>query len=66
MLELLRIAPESKIVIASGYAVDGPIQKTLEQGAAGFIGKPYHMEDMLRTVRRILNESPPIQSASPR
>ena len=57
MLELLKINPDARIIIASGYAVDGPIQKTLEQGAAGFIGKPYHMEDMLKTVRRVLNQT---------
>jgi two-component system cell cycle sensor histidine kinase/response regulator CckA len=62
MLEILRIAPNAKIVIASGYAVDGPVQKTLEQGASGFIGKPYHMEDMLKTVRRVLNDSLPAHS----
>lgn len=54
--ELLRLDPSAKIIIASGYSYNSQINKTLESGAAGFVGKPFQMEDLLKTVRRVLDE----------
>jgi len=52
--ELLKIYPEIKVIIASGYSENGKVEKTVESGAAGFIAKPYHLSDMLKKVREIL------------
>ena len=54
--ELIRINPAAKIIIASGYSIDGPIKKTLEAGAAGYVGKPYRLTDLLDKVRAVLDE----------
>ncbi|MBW2589562.1 MAG: response regulator [Deltaproteobacteria bacterium] len=53
--ELLKIYPEIKVIIASGYSENGKVEKTVESGAAGFIAKPYHLVDMVKKVREILD-----------
>ena len=52
--EFLKIYPEIKVIIASGYPENGKVEKTVESGAAGFIAKPYRLTDMLKKVREIL------------
>jgi len=54
--ELLKMNPKSRIIIASGYSINGPAKEVLEAGAKGFISKPYDMKGMLQTVRKILDE----------
>ncbi|MBE9541343.1 MAG: PAS domain S-box protein, partial [Proteobacteria bacterium] len=54
--ELLKMNPKSRIIIASGYSINGPAKEVLEAGAKGFISKPYDMRGMLQTVRKILDE----------
>ncbi len=54
--ELLKIDPEVKVIIASGYPSIGKVKETLESGAAGFIGKPYNLKDMLKKVREFLDQ----------
>ena len=53
--ELLKIDPQAKIVIASGYSVNGPTREALEAGARGFISKPYEVRKMLKVVREVLD-----------
>jgi PAS domain S-box-containing protein len=52
--ELLAINPFAKILIASGYCSDDTVKNALKSGAAGFIGKPYQLPDLLSRVRIIL------------
>ncbi len=52
--ELLIIDPEIKVIISSGYPKDAKVKEMLESGAAGFIGKPYRLTEMLKKVREIL------------
>jgi DNA-binding NarL/FixJ family response regulator len=53
---LLRLDPRVKLLIASGYSVDGRLEETLRSGARGFISKPYELRDLLKRVRDILDE----------
>ncbi len=52
--ELLRLNPSVKVLIASGYAATQTVQSVMEAGAAGFMAKPYRLEDMLKKVRDVL------------
>ena len=54
--EILRLDPRARVLIASGYSPDGTIRETLEGGAKGFVGKPYNLKQLLKTVRDALNE----------
>jgi two-component system, cell cycle sensor histidine kinase and response regulator CckA len=53
--ELLRIDPEARVLIASGYSAESLPKETTEGGAVGFTGKPYKMKEMLRVVRKLLD-----------
>ncbi len=54
---LKEIDPSVRILISSGYAVDGRPQSLLSAGAAGFLQKPYRVGTLAATLRRILGES---------
>jgi len=53
--ELLKINPQAKVIIASGYSVNGSEKKTIEANAKGFIRKPYNVREMLNLVREVLD-----------
>jgi len=54
--ELLKINPEIKVIMASGYTDTDKVKEVLEHGAAGFIGKPYRLADMLDNLRKLLDQ----------
>ncbi len=54
--ELLKINPEIKVIIASGYTDSEKVKEVLEHGAAGFISKPYRLTDMLDNLRKLLDQ----------
>ena len=56
MVELLKINPDVRVAIASGYSPDGPTKEILKNGAKGFINKPYDMRRMLKVVREVLDQ----------
>ena len=52
---LLRLDPQVKVIIASGYAAAGQVTDSLDIGAAAYIAKPLNHKQLLATVRRVLN-----------
>jgi len=52
---LKQITPGVRVLISSGYGVNGEVSKTLERGAKGFIQKPFDMKELSQVVRSILN-----------
>jgi PAS domain S-box-containing protein len=55
--EILRLDPSARVLIASGYSPDVTIRETLERGAIGFVGKPYNVQQLLKTVRDTLKKA---------
>ena len=53
--EIRKNNPSAKVLIASGYTMNGQVKKSMEAGAAGYIGKPYRINVLLRKVREILD-----------
>ncbi|MBN2124324.1 MAG: PAS domain S-box protein [Deltaproteobacteria bacterium] len=53
---LLKMDPAAKVVIASGYSVNGRAKQILDAGVRGFISKPYEIRQMLRVVREALDK----------
>jgi signal transduction histidine kinase/CheY-like chemotaxis protein len=47
--------PDVPVLLASGYSPNGSVRETLAAGAAGFIGKPYQLKEMLKVVRDIID-----------
>ena len=53
--ELLRLNPDQKVIIASGYSVTEEANAALESGAKGFLNKPYRLASLLKKVRDVLD-----------
>ncbi|MCK5313143.1 MAG: PAS domain S-box protein [Desulfobacteraceae bacterium] len=54
--EMLKINPDAKIMITTGYSKDEKIKKALNAGAASYLGKPYKLSFLLKSVRKTLDE----------
>jgi PAS domain S-box-containing protein len=55
--ELLKIDPKVRILVASGYSTDASIKDSIDMGAKGFLTKPFGARELLRAVRKVLDES---------
>ncbi len=44
------INPKARVVLSSGYSMDGAIQEVMNEGILAFIQKPYRLEDLSRVV----------------
>ena len=53
--ELLKINPQVKALIASGFAVKGDTKTFLDTEAKGIVPKPFNMRELLRSVRHVLD-----------
>ena len=53
--EILKVNPQAKVVVASGYSMNGPAKEVLDDGAKAFIRKPYELKQMLGEVRKVLD-----------
>jgi nitrogen-specific signal transduction histidine kinase/ActR/RegA family two-component response regulator len=53
--EILSRDPEQYVLIASGYAGSDQVRQSLENGAAGFVAKPFRRVELLGMVRRLLD-----------
>ena len=53
--KLIKMDPNARIIIASGYSVDRLTKKDAGRGPAGILGKPYRMRQMLQVVRTVLD-----------
>jgi CheY-like chemotaxis protein len=53
--DLLRaINPQIKVLLSSGYSIDGQAQEILERGCNGFIQKPFDINRLASKIRTIL------------
>ncbi|MCA1905736.1 MAG: PAS domain S-box protein [Desulfarculus sp.] len=53
--QILSRDPEQFVLIASGYAGSDQVRQSLENGAAGFVPKPFRRAELLGMVRRLLD-----------
>ena len=51
-----KINPEVKVLLSSGYSVDGQAIELLERGCDGFMQKPFTMEELSGKVEQILRK----------
>ncbi len=49
-----KINPNVKVLLSSGYGLDGEAKEILERGCNGFIQKPFKMKDLSEKVREVL------------
>ncbi|MBA7652513.1 Chemotaxis protein CheY [subsurface metagenome] len=55
--KLVKVNPQGKVIIASGYSVNGPTKDAIDAGAKGFVGKPYEARQILQAVREVLDKN---------
>lgn len=53
--ELLKIDPETKVIITTGYPATQKTKEMIDAGAAGFINKPYRFSALLKKIRGVLD-----------
>ena len=53
---LQRINPSVRVLLSSGYSLDGPAKEIMGNGCRGFIQKPFTMSELSNKIRGILDE----------
>ena len=52
--QLKKISPNVKVLLTSGYVNSQDVEDVLENGAAGFLQKPYRIQSLAEKIRSIL------------
>ena len=48
------VRPDVPMILSSGYSVEGQAQSLLERGGAGFLQKPYNLNQLSRKIKDVL------------
>ena len=51
---LKQISPDAKVLLSSGYSVDGQASDILKRGCDGFIQKPFNMNQLSQKIKNIM------------
>jgi signal transduction histidine kinase/CheY-like chemotaxis protein len=54
---LTEALPGVKVIVCSGYTLDGPARQILELGADGFIQKPFRLSDLSQKIAEVCSTS---------
>ena len=53
---LIKIQPHAKVLLSSGYSIDGEARELLQRGCRGFIQKPFSLNQLSRKVNEMLQQ----------
>ena len=56
--KLMRIDPQVKVIMITGYALHNDIREAMEKGAKGLLIKPFRSHEIAGKIRKILDEAP--------
>jgi CheY-like chemotaxis protein len=54
--KLREVDPKVKVLLSSGYSLDGQAKEILDRGCDGFIQKPFDLKNLSKIVREILGK----------
>jgi len=54
--QIMSLSPAAKVIIISGYLSNGRVEEAMTLGAKAFLTKPYSFEELLTTVRNVLEK----------
>jgi len=54
--KIKKVNPDVKVLLSSGYSIDGQAQEILDRGCDGFIQKPFSMEQLADKINEILTD----------
>jgi two-component system cell cycle sensor histidine kinase/response regulator CckA len=52
---LREINPDIRVLLSSGYSINGEAQTIMDRGCSGFLQKPFQLEKLSRKVREVLD-----------
>ncbi len=55
--EILKVHPEQKAIVASGYSESSDVRATLQLGADGFVKKPFSIQQLGLAVKKALDDN---------
>ena len=55
---LKEVNPDVKVLLTSGYSIDGQASEILERGCDGFIEKPFTINELSEKLRGVLEKVP--------
>ena len=53
--KLKAINPRVKVLLSSGYSIDGQAKDIMDRGCDGFIQKPFSLDELSGKIRKTLN-----------
>jgi PAS domain S-box-containing protein len=56
-LELKAHRPSIKVIVCSGYSINGPIREVMEAGADGFLQKPFKLATLSQKIAELLHDA---------
>jgi PAS domain S-box-containing protein len=56
---LKAIDPDVKVILISGYSLADEAERVTDEGAAGFLVRPFTEAELLRTISEVLHRDPP-------
>ncbi len=56
---LMEARPDLKVIVFSGYAIDGPVQGILDAGAQGYVQKPFSVATLAGKLKEVLEAGNP-------
>ncbi|MBW2706248.1 MAG: response regulator, partial [Deltaproteobacteria bacterium] len=56
---LKKINPAIKVILCSGYSIDGQATEILKRGCQAFIQKPFNLKTLSQHIRAVLDSSDP-------
>jgi two-component system, cell cycle sensor histidine kinase and response regulator CckA len=56
--EIKKMNPTAKVLLSSGYSLNGQASRIIERGCDGFIQKPFTISDISKQLRKILGQRP--------
>ncbi len=52
--KLREINPDIKVLLSTGYSIEGQASEIVERGCAGYIQKPFNMADLTKKIMEII------------
>jgi PAS domain S-box-containing protein len=62
--ELIQRRPDLKVIVTSGYSVEGPAREVLDAGAQAFLPKPFSLPELRETITRVMGDAPSLSGRS--
>ena len=51
---IIKARPNMKVIVSSGYELEGPVREILDAGAKGFIQKPYSLDALSDKLNEVM------------